>query len=266
MYDITQLPNKKNFNYFCKIGYVVRIIPLVILFYFQSCGLDIEDPTPPSPPQWVQKSVPDEWPERGIDAHESGGIFLEWESNLEDDIGAYYIYRATWYELNDSLGDFDLLTILQIKTLSQLYYIDRSAVSPIRYYYKIKAENASNDISEYSDSTTYRLLPSIDTQLMVPNGVTERLNEERYLIWYYLIGMNIENYQLTITDMENNQVSRVALFPSDYSGNKEQWQIPSEVILDSGKLYNWRIDICADYVDEFETSGSESGWARFLFF
>ena len=41
------------------------------------CGLNIEDSTPPSPPVWVQKSLPEEWPEPGIDAHESGGIFLE---------------------------------------------------------------------------------------------------------------------------------------------------------------------------------------------
>ena len=93
-----------------------RLLLSLIFFNFISCGLDIEDPTPPSTPVWVQKSLPEIWPERGIDAHESGGIFLEWEPNPEDDIEAYSIFRAERFEEDDSLGKYELLTVIPIET------------------------------------------------------------------------------------------------------------------------------------------------------
>ena len=92
-------------------------------FLISACGLDVEDPTPPSPPVWVQKSLPEEWPEQGIDAHESDGIYLEWEPNPDEDITAYRIHRATLYAINDSLGDYGLLTTLELESTPRLEYI-----------------------------------------------------------------------------------------------------------------------------------------------
>jgi hypothetical protein len=38
---------------------------LIVLIVLIGCGFDVEDPTPPSPPMWVEKSLLEEWPERG---------------------------------------------------------------------------------------------------------------------------------------------------------------------------------------------------------
>jgi hypothetical protein len=114
MRNVSLEPTKKNRNLSKDSFWVLRKFWLQLILFFQisflffQCGLDVEDPTPPPPPIWVQKSLPKEWPERGIDAHESGGISLEWESNFSEEIVAYNIYRATWYELNDSLGEYEL--------------------------------------------------------------------------------------------------------------------------------------------------------------
>ena len=87
----------------------IGIVVLCIGLNIQSCGIDVEDPKLPKSPTWVHKSFPEEWPERGIDAHETNGIYLEWEPNGGTDISAYHIYRATYYEYNDSLGHYEFL-------------------------------------------------------------------------------------------------------------------------------------------------------------
>jgi len=103
-------------------------------FTFHSCGLDIEDPTPPSPPVWVQKSLPEEWPERGIDAHESGGIYLEWEPNLEEDVTSYYIYRAHWNEDLGGVSNYTLLLKMGVSTYPLTEYIDTEITEEVRYF------------------------------------------------------------------------------------------------------------------------------------
>ena len=121
---------------------------LSISSLLSACGLDIEDPTPPSPPVWVQKSLPEEWPERGIDAHESGGIYLEWEPNPSEGILAFHIYRAQWFEDIDSLGDYTLVAQIQNETMFGFNYVDLQVGFNqyfysffICYFYKIRIQN-----------------------------------------------------------------------------------------------------------------------------
>ena len=158
---------------------------LFSIFYLQSCGLDIEDPAPPLPPVWVQKSLPEEWPERGIDAHESGGIYLEWYPSPDEDIIAYHIYRATWYDTLDSLGDYKLLTRLETRSLASTEYIDEQISFRVKYYYRLKAENASNYTGTFSGSIFYSTLPQLNLEWMIPNGVTNLLSNQRILSWEY---------------------------------------------------------------------------------
>ena len=245
------------------------IVLLHITFHFSflifNCGLDVEDPTPPSPPVWVQKSLPEEWPERGIDAHESGGIYLEWESGLEEDVEWYNIYRATWYSINDSLGEYDLLTRVEAVSSPEMEYIDRSADIRTKYFYKVNAEDASGNLSLFSDSLIYSLLPQLNAEWMHPNGLNVWLNDNRTLSWLYSNAIEMEDYCLTILGSANEFVFRVAILPENYVDISESWQIPLDVPLDSGKLYQWRIDTGANYLNGRETSGSESLWATFLF-
>jgi hypothetical protein len=237
---------------------------LSISSLLSACGLDIEDPTPPSPPVWVQKSLPEEWPERGIDAHESGGIYLEWEPNPSEGILAFHIYRAQWFEDIDSLGDYTLVAQIQNETMFGFNYVDLQ-VGFNQYFYKLKSKDNSENISEFSDSLTYSLLRSIDSEAMIPNGQAIVLPEDRTLRWNYYPGFAMEEYCITILSDENEFVHRAVILPQNYIGRSESWQIPLSIKLESNMVYNWRIDMIARFVDGLETSGSESSWAKFVY-
>ena len=227
--------------------------------------MDIEDPTPPSAPIWVQKSLPDAWPERGIDAHESGGIFLEWQHNPEDNIAAYLVYRAEYFDYEDSLGEYIFVSIVENDSNTELNYIDYSANLRTSYYYKLVAEDKAQNLSLFSDSTEYTLLPSIDRETMHPNGNSDILNNNRLLYWNYYFDTEMEDYCLTVLALNNDLILRVQLSPTDYVNGRESWQIPDSVVLETDITFKWRIDIGARYIDHLETSGSESTWATFLY-
>jgi hypothetical protein len=242
---------------------------LLIIFNFSflvyNCGLDIEDPTPLSAPRWVQKSLPEEWPERGIDAHESGGIYLEWVPTLEHDIIAYFIYRAVFHNVNDSLGDYVLLNLIEAENLDDLSYVDSQVQRGIQYSYKVKSVNTSNNMSDFSEPLFYTLLPGLDAELMTPDGLTAEVGENRTLRWGYSNALEMEYYCLTILTIDNELISRVVFLPNNYSGVLEFWRIPTNIVLVPGNLYQWRIDIGAKYINGRETCGSESPWATFIF-
>jgi hypothetical protein len=235
------------------------------LLTIQSCGFDIEDPTPPSPPVWVQKSLPEEWPERGIDAHESGGIYLEWETNAEENIVAYLIYRSEYFDEKDSLGEYALLARIENSSLDALGYLD-SHVSIISVYnYKLKAENTSENLSIFSDSLSYSLLLAISANRMFPNGLTDTLVDGNVLTWFYSSSIEMEDYCLTIIDQDEELVYRQVLSPISYIDRTESWQIPSFILLESNQIYKWRVDTNAKYIFGIETTGSESPWAPFIY-
>ena len=135
------------------------LFTFIFSFLISACGLDIEDPTPPSPPVWVEKSLPEEWPERGIDAHETNGIYLEWMPNPQNEnISKYLVFRAEYFEVVDSLDNFIQIEIIDQQVPEITEYIDHLAVFGIRYYYKLKAEDRAGNVSLFSDSLTYKLL------------------------------------------------------------------------------------------------------------
>jgi len=233
-----------------------------ILFFILNCGLDIEDPASPSPPQWIPKSLPEEWPERGIDAHESSGIFLEWDAKPEEDIIGYHIYRANWYELNDTIGEYDLLAKVDVESSLELNYIDREIHQLHRYYYKLKAEDVSQKLSVFSDSISYSILPPMNYSAMHPNGLTDTLRN-RTFSWDYAAFIALDDFCITILTESNELLLRRIVQPSNYVGRNEFWTIPSGIEMDSNIVYKWRIDTCAEYESGRETSGSESSWATF---
>ena len=235
------------------------------IFNFQSCGLDVEDPTPPSRPVWVQKSLPAEWPERGIDAHESGGIYLEWEPNPEDNIVSYLIYRAEYFDVKDSLGDYELLSVSEVDHGSKLEYLDESVKIKTQYYFKLKAEDSTRNRSGFSDSTGFSVLLQIPGSRMNPNGLSDVLHIERILIWWYDTHIEMENYCLTLTTISDDFITRYIFNPGDYINGTEYFIIPNSIDLVQGQIYKWRIDAGAVYVDGIETAGSESTWATFLY-
>jgi hypothetical protein len=234
-------------------------------FLIFACGLDIEDPTPPSPPVWVSKSLPEEWPERGIDADESEGINLEWNPNLEDNISFYLIFRAEYFEVNDSVGEFDFLSRIEMESSSNLEYIDVDATQRLKYFYRLQAEDLSDNRSAYSDSIGYTLLPQISANQMIPNGLSEVPSYNRRLTWYYANNIEMENYCITILTLEGDFLLRKILNPGNYVNGYETWFIPDSIILESNRVYKWRIDTGAKYYAGIESAGSESPWATFLY-
>jgi hypothetical protein len=239
---------------------------LLALLTIQSCGLDIEDPTPPSLPVWVQKSFPEEWPERGIDANESGGISLQWQANpLEDNIVEYNIYRAVWHDANDSLDEYEWHAVVKASSLSQYEYSDDRAVAQVTYQYKIQAEDGGGGASEFSNIQEYTLLLDINYEQMIPNNFSSQLCNENGLCWVYRYNTEMENYTITVLTEENQLIIREIFSPQNYTGGREYWYFPTHITLDSGNVYKWRIDMNARFVGEVETSGAESEWATFLY-
>jgi hypothetical protein len=226
-----------------------------------TCGVNVEDPTPPSKPQWIEKSDLDAWPERGIDAHESVGIYLEWGFAPDEDIMAYNLYRATWFDAQDSLGDYSLITRMETESLLKHEYIDRQVSTGSKYFYKLNAEDASNNISEYSDSTYYTLATQISSEYLTPNGRTVTLGSDRTLTWVAIIQIDLKDFYLTLLSDENELMTRIFRAPTNYTGLKEKYVIPDSIALVPGTVYQWRIDI--ETADEY--SSSESPWAPFLY-
>jgi hypothetical protein len=265
------VPSLKNYSksYATKWARMGYWLPILLTFNFSllisNCGLNIEDPTPPSPPVWIQKSLPEEWPERGIDAHESGGIYLEWEPNNESNIQAYHIYRAEYFELNDSLGEFEIITRTVTILDRNLTYTDPGVWTSKVYSYKLKAEDISENLSSDSDLKSYSLLPQIQVNTMAPNGITIRLNSDRRLSWNYDYNIEMEDYCITIIQDPDDPVLRQKLSPQNYTDGAESWSIPDSIILEPNAIYKWRIDTGANYVDKVESKGSESTWATFIY-
>ena len=235
------------------------------LLTFNSCGLDVEDPTPPSPPIWVQKSLPEEWPERGIDAHESGGIYLEWEPNLDKQILSYSIYRAKYFPLNDSLGESALISVSENEYSPNMEYIDTDVAIGYYYSYKLKAMAVSENYSTFSESQKYSLLKQIGLHRMAPNGVQDTLNTRRLLAWSSDLEIEMENYCLTILTADGQVMLRIMLSPTNYLGGAEAFVIPQTVIFESSQVYKWRIETAARYDNGLELLGSESPWAIFFY-
>jgi hypothetical protein len=246
-------------------SWLLALLTFNFALLISACGLDIEDPTPPSPPVWIQKSLPEEWPERGIDAHESGGIYLEWEQNQNEDIVAYLVYRAENFQENDSLGDYELLIRLDSESGTTFEYLDRSVSPRIDYYYKLKSEDPSDNQSTFSDSLRYSLLPSLPASMMTPNGSRDKLSITRQLSWNYNYHIEMEDYCLTILGQNDEYIIRTVFSPTSYTYDDEVWYIPESVDLEVDQVYKWRIDTGAKYVNDYETAGSESPWATFLY-
>ena len=104
-----------------------------------------------------------------------------------------------------------------------------------------------------------------DTDSMTPNGQSVTLGEDRILKWYPRYSIEMERYVITLLNDENILESRVELVPSTYIPDYESWQIPSQLALDSGKVYKWRIETAGEFFEGYETAGSESPWATFLY-
>jgi len=238
---------------------------IIIILLVTGCGLDVEDATPPEAPVWVPKSAPMVWPETGIDAHESGGIVLEWYGG-DEDVEKYRVYRAQDIQPADSLSDFQPIDEVLIETITDKYtYLDEITQEDVRYHYYLRARDHAENWSETSDTLDYLRLRAVSSSSMVPNGTDDTLVLSRFLKWGYSYLVAMEDYVLTILTMENDLIYRTQFTPSNYIGSRESFYLPDSVALESERTYQWRVDVHAKYVREFESSSGESPWATFTY-
>lgn len=241
-----------------------RIYTISILIILASCGIDVEDPSSPGTPRWVKKSLPEAWPERGIDAFELGGIYLEWVSNIEDEVDMYHLFRSSISEIDASSLAFEIIASIPANDNDTLSYIDRAASEGYTHYYKLIAEDFSGNQSASSDSIYYELVQRLPSASLSPNNYAV-LNIERNLSWRYYYSIQMEYYIITLLQEDGKFIFRQVFQPSNYTGALESWKIPTQVQLVEGEIYKWRLDTISKIEESRETAGSESKWATFTY-
>lgn len=235
----------------------------LVLILLMGCGFDLEDPDPPSRPQWMPKSVPEAWPEQGIDAHESGGILLEW-MEVDDEIDGLKIFRAQQIAGSDSLTDFGEVSDLQQAYLAQEgTYLDDTISDDVRYHYYLRSYNSAGNLSEPSDTISYLILPPVYS--LRPFSITDTLTHPVVLGWTYRYTTAMEDYVLTVLDSINQLVYRNRFNPSTYIEARDRHILPDSVLMESNSTYSWRVDVQGSYRLDLESSGGESGWAYFYY-
>lgn len=246
---------------------------ILVLTY---CGKEIEDPFPPSKPEWIPKSVVDDWPEQGIDAEPGNMIYLEWYPNPETDIDGYVLYRMA---ASDTLEKFEDIIYLSVNDpfRPSTSYLDEDVLVSTqieRYYYYLRAKDTGGNLSPPSDTLTYALLRAIEATTMLPQSLTDTVEAPVELSWSYNYHVAMEDYVLTILETTTQElVTRAWFQPTQYIGGTESWTFQPFwrvvdgdsvwVDLKSGHSYQWRIDMQADYDGDVEATGSESAWRYF---
>ena len=191
---------------------------------------------------------------------------MEWEPNpIEENVTSYLLHRTEYFEYEDSLGDFELLSTLMLESSSASEYIDRSATVNTRYHYMLIAEDGSENQSTPSDILSYMRLTAIHSASMLPNDSSVALAPDRKLHWSYNPAVAMENYTMTILSADNGLILRRELTPGNYIGSKEYFTVPDTIHSENNIIYKWRVDMGGRYVDGCETTGSESPWATFLY-
>lgn len=252
-------------------------LPLILLFsvLISSCGKEIEDPYPPSKPQWIPKSGVEEWPERGIDAEPGNVIYMEWYPNPEPDIDGYALYRKA---ASDTLERFDQIAYLAINDPFQpsTSYHDIDVFIDYKvelYRYFLRAKDTGGNFSTSSDTIEYGLMHPV-SRWMSPSSFTDTVSNNFDFSWGFDGILTMEDYAITILDYSSkNLIVRTWFQPGSYTGAVESWSfIPQWKIyngdsvwidLQSGHNYQWRLDMQADYNEDKEHIGSESEWQYF---
>ena len=131
---------------------------MTLFIFLISCSEEIK--RPPSP-IWVEKSLPADLEETGIDAHnvnliypDNNSIKLMWHYNPEEDIWKYHVYRTN--QMDEENKPIDFSNILTTENDTSFY--DEEVNYYVKYYYYLKAENFDGNKSDASDTISYELL------------------------------------------------------------------------------------------------------------
>jgi hypothetical protein len=207
----------------------------------------VEDPDPPAVPRFVKKSDPLNIQETGIDAVPEGDfILLQWYGNTEEDLDGYLIYRS------DSLGgDFNKIKTKLLSDISPALadteYLDKDVEIGTRYYYYLKALDHAGNLSDPSDTISYRLVPK---PLLISPDENESVSRTPLFQWKFTSSFDYVVAQYVIRVV--NSLTGVTVWIKDitrqnYSGVVEEIRYNQdgtalEDTLITGNFYKWRID------------------------
>ncbi len=159
----------------------LKISISAFIFILFGCPDYVEDPNPPAPPVFVEKTYPADLIEKGIGAYnfntenpDKNSIQLMWHPNTEDDLAGYKLYRAL--EIVDELTDFEVIETIDLSTTMSgrdTFFVDTTPAELKRYYYYLTAYDLAGNNSLPSDSISYKLLKKPHA-FPIAHGTTSR--------------------------------------------------------------------------------------------
>lgn len=254
---------------------------LLSLFVIAFQCNDVENPNPPKIPKIVAKSIPEKFTEKGIDAiEEQDAIIIQWEANSEKDLEGYYIYRAAD---TININSDDKLEYSKIVTISVNYvnpiatateYIDYEVSKKIQYFYYIRAFNQSENVSDPSDTISYKLAgkPSLTCpqgNVCPEDGSIASQNPTFSFKYSSDIDYGISYFIIKVADINGDSLWCYGFPREGYDGRNQIINFNEDGgslvdTLTSGGQYQWKIDaITAIGYNTPEIEGAESAWIQF---
>ncbi len=215
------------------------------------------DTTAPDPPVLLPSPPDSAWDETGTDAvAEANWIRITWQSNQEDDLRGYKVYRSSPPLNLDTL----LVTLTVGSTDKDTLFDDASVALGVRYTYTVTAFDRSGNESGMSDPVDYLLIPKLDTEnLTSPRGT---VSDRRPVFIWTSTGESIANY-VRVYDSNQDRTVWVSEGQNPFSSPHELTYnadgTASDSLLIPGHEYRWRVDRSGSEL----RSGSESNWVSF---
>ena len=267
-------------NRYSTIRQILKMVIILSGFLFWACPAVMEDPDPPAPPKIVEKSLPEAWVEQGIDADNTGEnrIVLMWHPNQEEDLAGYAIYRADTVVTNkfNHIATIDLFHTLGADTI---YY--NSLRTYVDYFYFIRAQDHAGNLSDPSDTITYRLLRAPQCIAPIDTSVEQNFTFEwmdrasgyEYSTEYVLRVDNINlNQTVWICRFTNNWYGYENMTPIPFNYFPSEQSGPSNLLICNGLyqtldpgVYRWKVKAISE-VDNHTNLDEASGESEWVYF
>ena len=239
---------------------IMLMAVLGFLILMAGCGEDSpdSDATPPTTPVLKPRSVDSLYEEAGIRPEAANSlnywIRVEWYLNTEDDLKGYFIYRRGEDEEvfpeayvgnvvageDFFLGEDPYFIDYDTATLRP----DPSTGETRGYYYRVRAYDESDNLSNFSPVVYYRLIAN-----PLSLAVTTSHTGDRYLEWTFQPspGVFIDYYMIRIWDKETDQ----PMWWTKYSnfGSTLSVLLDEDNALETfipGRNYVWKLSVIAN--------------------
>jgi hypothetical protein len=251
--------------------YLIIFIQFVFLFIF-SCGENIEDPDPPSAPEWAVSTPMLNLLKIGANPiHNDDGIQLIWRPNSEPDISGYFLYR----QKDAADEEFEIIADVTAYGLSGIdtSMVDNTVSKDISYLYYLKAYDQAGNLSLPSDTIQYQPVEKV----YLRSPLESISNGQPAFEWHDDNYSRNQEYLLRLEALDNQEVIWISRFhPPNYgdffqriSYNNDGFAVTAA--LESGTSYRWCIETILstdttllDTIQiDYSLGGSLSNWGYF---